>query len=809
MTGGWCGPTASLIAECLKTHLPKDSNYEDFDDQCLGIDELRSTDPLLTKRQLWQYEGTEGNGGWLLRFGSFPERALHNGMRMLALVELFFMPFVAAFDAVYPLRSSPTVICLDALFSLCYATGVLLRLRTTFVHSRDATECTDGREIQRYVCRKADFRADCVALLCSPALYFGGPLWLLGILRLLKCWRLPHNPKRLILLNSTHSMHGFDIAEQFLEIITAVLAAMHIYGCVWFMAKAASPPNYGHEWSAWNGWSRDVFTPEQADAGSLSVPIEPGDLSDLGWCYIRALRDGAYMLVGWSGPNALSTVELFTVCFLGPSGACIMACVYGFVVATISQARILESRFLERADILNKACRSMHLPPGLRARINHYHSYMEVLCLGTDAQSLFAQLSPNLTCEMRMFRMRGVLRSASIFQGLEPRVSLMLAQTCIEQVFAPGDMVVRKGEVGDCMYIILKGSVAVLPDDGATKIVMRLGEAECFGELCLLRDRMQRTAWIRAQTFCVLWRLDKDRVDALLGGRRDLQQKVYSRIVAKVGRFVDADDLKTYLADLNIRSRSLAPDQHFHFDSENVSFPGDKPLSEEDEESRVGRLSDSQNRRQSNVTQCTEVYYTHNGVETDESTPLMSDRDDEERNDPEVSARGALIVPRPPAPAVRGSGGALPAPLPPPRARLDRRVSMTESLTGGLVEGLRGSSFPHLYGESRAPQFGRRHSIGLLPDPPDSGIGLGHSHPPAETDSGKGLQAQLAELSSRLESVQILIAKSVLPRLSRIEGALPSSKPGQEAHSGPNARGESRGASAGDIAAPDVYLSCH
>ena len=53
------------------------------------------------------------------------------------------------------------------------------------------------------------------------------------------------------------------------------------------------------------------------------------------------------------------------------------------------------------------------------------------------------------------------------------------------QVFSPGDYVCRKGDVGKEMYIIKRGKLDVVADDGET-VFVTLGDGAVFGEVGLL-----------------------------------------------------------------------------------------------------------------------------------------------------------------------------------------------------------------------------------------------------------------------------------------------------------------------------------
>jgi CRP-like cAMP-binding protein len=62
-----------------------------------------------------------------------------------------------------------------------------------------------------------------------------------------------------------------------------------------------------------------------------------------------------------------------------------------------------------------------------------------------------------------------------------------------------GEVIVRQGEVGNCMYVIQQGQVEVLLKKGDADVcVAVLGEGDFFGEMALF-DQEVRSATVRAR----------------------------------------------------------------------------------------------------------------------------------------------------------------------------------------------------------------------------------------------------------------------------------------------------------------------
>jgi CRP-like cAMP-binding protein len=66
------------------------------------------------------------------------------------------------------------------------------------------------------------------------------------------------------------------------------------------------------------------------------------------------------------------------------------------------------------------------------------------------------------------------------------------------KIYQDGEVIVRQGEVGDCMYVVQEGKVeVVLETEGREIRLAELGEGELIGEMAIF-DREVRMATVRA-----------------------------------------------------------------------------------------------------------------------------------------------------------------------------------------------------------------------------------------------------------------------------------------------------------------------
>jgi len=101
---------------------------------------------------------------------------------------------------------------------------------------------------------------------------------------------------------------------------------------------------------------------------------------------------------------------------------------------------------------------------------------------------------------------RAVLEQVPLFQGASPVFLHSLALMLKPMVFAPGDLVVRKGDPGREMYFVARGEVEIVDGDG--KVIDTQGAGSFFGEKSLLLSE-PRSASVRAKTQTDLYVLDR------------------------------------------------------------------------------------------------------------------------------------------------------------------------------------------------------------------------------------------------------------------------------------------------------------
>ena len=126
------------------------------------------------------------------------------------------------------------------------------------------------------------------------------------------------------------------------------------------------------------------------------------------------------------------------------------------------------------------------------------------------------------------------LKSVSLFHSLSGEEIAQIVPIVGEREYAAGDMIIKRGQEGDCLYILVEGDVSVTLADGRQRL---LTSREVIGELAVLAER-PRSADCRAVSDVVALRIDKTAFWQLLDERPDIAIEVMKVLV---DRYVPSD----------------------------------------------------------------------------------------------------------------------------------------------------------------------------------------------------------------------------------------------------------------------------
>lgn len=122
-----------------------------------------------------------------------------------------------------------------------------------------------------------------------------------------------------------------------------------------------------------------------------------------------------------------------------------------------------------------------------------------------------------------------VLRHVEFFNRAPGHVLASVAAQAEEMSFAPGGSIIRVGEPGDSLFIVVRGTIRVTVDDTYTN---DLGVGSVVGELAVLVPE-RRSASVDSVDHSLLLRLRKSVVDELLLDHPDVAMGVITTLVKR------------------------------------------------------------------------------------------------------------------------------------------------------------------------------------------------------------------------------------------------------------------------------------
>jgi CRP-like cAMP-binding protein len=129
-------------------------------------------------------------------------------------------------------------------------------------------------------------------------------------------------------------------------------------------------------------------------------------------------------------------------------------------------------------------------------------------------------MSPPLESAIRIYLYNESVLCSPYFSGKDTNYIVEIARALEDEIFLPGDYVIRNGEIAEGMYFVGRGELSVLVPSGGQKHVSfaekvrSLAKGDYFGEIALVKDCV-RTAWVKADSYVLLSKLQRRSVERI------------------------------------------------------------------------------------------------------------------------------------------------------------------------------------------------------------------------------------------------------------------------------------------------------
>lgn len=127
-----------------------------------------------------------------------------------------------------------------------------------------------------------------------------------------------------------------------------------------------------------------------------------------------------------------------------------------------------------------------------------------------------------------------VIESVEIFAPLSAQEKEAVGQAAIKAVYAPGELILRRGDPGDSMFVIYRGTVEirVAANDGAAQHLAQLEPGSFFGEMALLTGE-PRNADVVALTEVETLEIRKGALQQLLDENSQLAEALSRKLTER------------------------------------------------------------------------------------------------------------------------------------------------------------------------------------------------------------------------------------------------------------------------------------
>ncbi|NXY89831.1 CNGA4 protein, partial [Alcedo cyanopectus] len=241
-------------------------------------------------------------------------------------------------------------------------------------------------------------------------------------------------------------------APRLARLLLLAFATLHSYGCLHF--ALAPPPAAGRD-----------------------PPLRQ---------YLRSLHLATLVLATVGDvptPQRVSEMLFLTAGFL--LAVLGFATLSGSVSSVLSDAQAARAALCPDPQPLRGYLRARGLGGRLERRVSRWHRHLRARRKPPAESGALRHLPRGLRDEVTADVHLPALLRVPLFQGWPRGLLCQLVPRLRPQVFGPGEFVCRRGDVGREMYFVREGRLAVLAEDGITRLAL-LGPGLYFGEISLI-----------------------------------------------------------------------------------------------------------------------------------------------------------------------------------------------------------------------------------------------------------------------------------------------------------------------------------
>lgn len=369
---------------------------------------------------------------------------------------------------------------LDYTADLLYILDVAFHFRTGYLE--DGVLQTDTTKLRIHYTNSTIFYIDCLCLLPLDFLYLS-----IGFCSILRCFRLVKVYRFWAFLDRTERHTNYPNLMRTATLMHYLLALFHWNACLYYI----------------------VATKLDRDSRTWEIPK---DTDDVFRTYLHGLYWSTLTLTTIGNlPTPATNQQYVFIIFEMIFGLLLFATVLGHIANIVTNISAARKDFQAKLDGVKTYMSLRRVPIRLQDRVIKWFDYLWYCNKSTDEEKTLVLLPDKLKAEIAIHVHLDTLKRVEIFQNTDAGFLCELVLRLKPVLFSPGDYICRKGEVGKEMYIVNRGRLHVVADNGKT-VLATLKPGSYFGEISILNmgtSGNRRTASVRSVGYSDLFRLSK------------------------------------------------------------------------------------------------------------------------------------------------------------------------------------------------------------------------------------------------------------------------------------------------------------
>ncbi|XP_055379586.1 cyclic nucleotide-gated cation channel alpha-3 isoform X2 [Condylostylus longicornis] len=419
-----------------------------------------------------------------LSFVFDPAGRLHYYWSMVVSLAFLYNFWVIIYRFAFQEINGHTIIvwfCLDYFSDFLYLIDILFHFRTGYLE--DGVLQTDSTKLRQHYMNSTTFYIDCLCLLPLDFLYLS-----IGFNSILRSFRLVKIYRFWAFMDRTERHTNYPNLFRSTSLIHYLLVIFHWNGCLYHIIHKN------------NGFGSRNWVYHDSE----SADVVKQYLQSFYWCTLALTTIGDL-------PKPRSKGEYVFVILQLLFGLLLFATVLGHVANIVTSVSAARKEFQAKLDGVKTYMRMRRVPNHLQVKVIKWFDYLWLTQKCSDEERAVSCLPDKLKAEIAINVHLDTLKRVEIFQNTEAGFLCELVLRLRPVLFSPGDYICRKGEVGKEMYIVNRGRLQVVADNGKT-VMASLKAGSYFGEISILNMGTagnRRTASVRSVGYSDLFVLSK------------------------------------------------------------------------------------------------------------------------------------------------------------------------------------------------------------------------------------------------------------------------------------------------------------